>query len=98
MSQVTFGATVGLAAAAISGSSLPLSNGITIQAAAANLDKVYIGLSSGVTAGTVNATDGVPLNPGQNIFIPCQVGGLKNANQLFGISPSAAQKVYCITS
>lgn len=64
--------------------------GIRIVADPLNTDNVFIGGPT-VTAGTEETTDGYLLQPGRELTLP-----LGTCHELWGISPTATQKLYCI--
>jgi hypothetical protein len=68
--------------------SMAASRGVVITAHPDNTGVVYIG-NSDVTADTTDATDGVPLNAGEGIYIE-----ISNANKIYCIGSAANQKVY----
>jgi len=72
-------------------SSTPASVGLTIRADRANTGIVFVGNSSGVTAGTDDSTDGMPLSPGEVLNIE-----LNNANKVYLIASASTQKVYWV--
>lgn len=71
------------------GPSIAASFGVTVRADPDNTGTVYVGLDSGITAGTTDATDGFPLQAGQSITLP-----VANANQIWVIGGAANQIVY----
>lgn len=64
--------------------------GVTVIADPANSGTVYVG-NSDVTAGTTDATDGVPLRAGVSMFLP-----ISNPNLLYVIGSAANQVVYWV--
>jgi len=62
--------------------------GVLVKAAAANTGIVYVG-TSGVTAGSADATDGVELSAGDAVLIE-----VDNANKVYAIGSAAGQKVF----
>lgn len=63
--------------------STPLQFGVTVKAHSQNPCRVYVGLST-ETPGTVEATDGYPLEEGEAVFIP-----VDNANKVYVIAEEA---------
>jgi len=62
--------------------------GVLVRADPANTGIVYVG-PSGVTAGTVDATDGIKLEAGDAVLIE-----IDNANKVYVIASAAGQKVF----
>ena len=89
-SAITTGSTssIGASAVQIHSGSLPAATGVTIRSSTTNTDLIYFGPSS-VTANTTAATDGLPLKIGESITMP-----ITNINLVYGISPTAGQKVF----
>ena len=52
---------------------------------------VYIGKDTNITAGTGDATDGIPLTGGDSIFLP-----LENPNLVYILADVADQKIYWV--
>lgn len=48
----------------------PLTYGTAVKSAAANTQKLYVGVASTVTSTSADATDGYELSPGEEVFIP----------------------------
>ena len=67
------------------------SNGIIVKAALSNTGTVYIGPDAGVTAGTLAATDGFPLDPGDSVFLE-----MTDPSLIYCIGSAANQKVFWI--
>ena len=80
------------AGVALTSTSSPLSYGIWVKAGTANTSKVYVGLSTSITAGTTDATDGYELSAGQEVFLPVYV--VTNATAVYVIAAASSQKVY----
>ena len=81
-------ASIGTSAVQIHSGSIAATTGVTIRCSTLNTDLIYFGIST-VTANTTAATDGVPLKPGESITMP-----VTNINLIYGISPTAGQKVF----
>jgi len=79
---------IGTTAVQITTTSIPSVFGVLVVADDANTDKVYVG-PKGVTAGTADATDGIPLSPGESVTIE-----IDDANKVYVISPTAGQRVF----
>lgn len=77
---------VDASAEVLTASDLPLTYGVQIKAMAANTDKVYVGLSS-----SVSATTGYQLSAGEFVFLPKAV--VANANLVYVIGGAANQAV-----
>lgn len=82
--------SVGTSAAQLTSSTTKLKRGIGIKADPANTAIIYIGKSD-ITANTTAATDGFPLSPGEELFIP-----LVDASIVYGRSGSASQKAFIV--
>ena len=65
--------------------SKPFTKGVIVRADAANTVDIYIGISH-VTANNTVATGGLPIAPGEALFIP-----IDDPTLLYAISGSAAQ-------
>lgn len=70
--------------------STPALVGVLIRADKSNTSDVFVG-NTGLTAGTVDATDGLPLSPGEPITIE-----IDDANKIYLRSTSSGQKVYWV--
>lgn len=79
---------VDTAAEQVTTTSMAANRGVLITSDPANTGVVYIG-NSDVTAGTADATDGIPLNAGEGVFIE-----INNANKLYAIASAVNQKVF----
>ena len=71
--------------------SIPCKIGIVIKADDDNTGDIYVG-NSDVTAGTVAATDGFRLGPGDGLFLE-----VANANQIYVIGSAVNQKAWFLT-
>jgi hypothetical protein len=72
----------------ITTSSITAKFGVLVRAAPGNSGVVYIG-NSDVTAGTTDATDGMPLQAGESVLVK-----VDNANKVYAIGSAANQIVY----
>jgi len=63
--------------------------GVQLKAAAENSGTIYVGADSGVTAGTLDATDGFPLAAGEGLFLP-----IDDAGKVFVIASANNQRVF----
>ena len=72
----------------ITTTSFSAKKGVILKCPSANTGILYIG-NSDVTAGTTAATDGIPLEPGESLFIE-----VNNPNLLYAISDTADQKIF----
>ena len=72
----------------VNSASVAAIHGVWIKADAANPGRIYLG-NSDVTAGTTDATDGWPLDPGEETFIP-----VNNVNLIYAIGAAANNIVY----
>jgi len=72
----------------ITSTSFTAKRGVVLRAPSANTGIIYVG-NSDVTAGTTAATDGIPLEPGESLFIE-----IDNPNKLYGIADVANQKIF----
>lgn len=86
--------SIGTSAVQVISTSTVLDYGISIKASASNTGKVYVGIASGVTASSADATDGYELSLGEEIFIPKAM--VANANMVYVIGSAAGQKVFYI--
>ncbi len=82
--------SIGTTAAQLWSSDALLLRGIGVKADPANTAVIYIGKSD-VTANTTAATDGFPLSPGEELFLP-----LKDGSTVYGRSGSASQKAFIV--
>lgn len=80
---------IGTSAVQIIATSTPAKIGVVVKAANSNTGTVYIGNSTGVTAGTTDATDGFELAGGESVTID-----IDNVNKLYAIGSASGQKVY----
>lgn len=64
--------------------------GLTLRASESNTGIIYIG-NSDVTAGTTDATDGMPLSPGDSLFLP-----VTNSNIPYAIASANNQIIYWV--
>jgi hypothetical protein len=87
----TFSASVTGTAAVLSSSAAGVQYGFTIKSKGANSQKIYFGYTSGVTALTAPATDGMELSPGEAYFIP--KAACLDVNGLYLIAVSGTQVV-----
>lgn len=87
----TFGVTVGTSAVRLSSASVPCTRGVYVKAAPGNIGVVYVGASSGVTAGGTDATDGYPLSAGHEVYVP-----INDVNKLWAIASAVSQKIFCL--
>lgn len=72
----------------VTSTSYPATVGVLFRADADNSGVIYLG-NSDVTAGTVAATDGLPLSSGDAIFLQ-----ISNANLVYAIGSAVNQKVF----
>ncbi len=49
-----------------------VNNGVQLLADSTNTDVLYVGYTSSITPGTVDATNGFPIVAGAALFIPCR--------------------------
>ncbi len=83
---------VGTSAAAVGASSQTVAAGVQLKADPANTGTIYVGFTSGVTAGTAGATDGFPLKAGDTVFIAAELA--HHLDGLYAIASAASQKLY----
>jgi hypothetical protein len=76
-------------AEALVSSSKRATRGVQLKAAAENTGTIYVGMDSGVTAGSVDATDGFPLAAGEGLFLP-----IDDASKVYVIGSANNQRVY----
>ena len=80
---------IGTAAAQVVTTPMPNAlKGVQLKAGPTNTGIVYVG-KSGLTAGSAAATDGLPLQAGEGLFIP-----IKDVSKVFAIGSAAAQDLY----
>lgn len=72
----------------ITSTSFSAKRGVTLRAPSTNTGILYIG-NSDVTAGTTAATDGIPLEPGDSLFVE-----IDNPNKLYAIADTVNQKIF----
>lgn len=93
-SQLSFGhgsrSGIGTTAVQITSTSVATRKGVLVKAGNSNLGVVFIG-NSGVTAGTVDATDGFELDAGESVIIE-----IDNVNKLFVIGSAVGQRVFWV--
>lgn len=80
--------SIGVSALQMTTTSIVTKKGVLIKAANGNTGIVYVG-KSGLTAGMVDATDGFELGAGESVTVP-----VDNANKVYVIASTTAQKVY----
>lgn len=83
--------SIGTSAVQIS-SGMAAKKAVTVKASRNNTGTVYLG-NSDVTAGTVDATDGIELFAGESVTIP-----VNNANLIYAIASIAGQKVFFLVT
>lgn len=83
---------VDAAAEQITATSFACKFGVTLRADVTNPGIVYIG-NSDVTNGSTAATDGIPLSPGDSLFLP-----VSNSNIPYAIGAVANNKIYWIAA
>lgn len=72
----------------LTASSVPANKGVLVKASNSNTGTVYVGASSSVTRGTVDATDGFELGAGEAVSLEAN-----NANLIWLIGSAAGQRV-----
>lgn len=82
--------SIGVTAVQITATSIEAQKGVLIKADTNNSGIVYIG-NSDVTAGSADATDGFPLQPGESVQVE-----IDNVNRIYAIGSAAGQKVFWI--
>ena len=70
------------------GDAYPVAKGAQLKADADNMGTIYIGVK-GVTAGTVAATDGFPLDASEGLHIP-----IDDLSRIYAIASTADQKLF----
>jgi hypothetical protein len=93
---LTGSVAVGAAAVQVIATATPLRNGVRIVAANANTGKVYVGLSSAVTANSAAATDGYELAAGQSLWVDVWAVPGGDLSNLYVIASAASQKAFFI--
>lgn len=81
--------TIGTTAVAIFSAHYPIMKGVQLKAGPDNTDVVYIGSGSSVTADTDADHDGLPLQAGEGLFVPCE-----QMTNLYAIAGAADQKLF----
>ncbi len=71
--------------------SVPCRMGVLVKADDENTGSLFLGNSSAVTAGTVEATDGFRLQPGDAVFLP-----VASVGAVWVIGSAAGQKAWFI--
>lgn len=84
--------SIGTSAVALTATSNPISYKVGIRAASGNSGTVYVGLSSGVTAGSDDATDGFPLAAGE--YTELTRSAVSDTTGVYLIASGAGQKVF----
>lgn len=84
--------SVGTSAVQLVATATPVTYHVVVRADPANSSTVYVGTSSGVTAGTADATDGTPLRPGE--FCRLVGASVKDASSVWLVSPVTGQRVF----
>ena len=80
-------------AAVVQLAAFEIGTSLILKAAPGNAGVIHFGYTSGVTAGTFAATDGVPLSAGQSIELASRRCGGTSAG-VFVIATLAAQTIY----
>jgi len=70
--------------------SMPAIRGVLMATPVANTGVIYVG-NADVTAGTTDATDGIPINAGETLFLE-----IDDANKLYVIGSAANQKIFYV--
>lgn len=83
---------IGTTAVALVSAPRRAARGVQLKAAAGNTANVFVG-GAGVTAGTLDATDGLPLAAGEGLMIP-----VDDASKIFLRAASGSQKVFFIVA
>ena len=78
-------------AVALAATSGMAGNGILVKAANSNTGTVYVGVSSAVTAGTLDATDGFELGAGESVQVE-----LNDPSKIYVIGSASGQKVFWV--
>jgi len=91
--------SIGASAVSLTGGTLTLApRGVQLKADDDNSGSLYVGYANTVTAGSVDATDGVRLKAGQSYFIPPEkistAAGGPNAANIWLIASATGQKVW----
>lgn len=82
--------TVGTSAVQLESDKVKPGRGIVqVKASLSNSATIYVGYSSGVTAGNEVTTDGWPLSPGEE-----QAFFTEDTDKVYAISTAASQKAY----
>lgn len=80
---------IGATAGQLSTMDHPTMKGVQLRAHPDNTGLVYIGSHPGVTADSAVATDGFPLEAGDQLFIP-----IDNVNKIFVVGSAADQGIF----
>lgn len=83
---------VGTSAVQLAASSTPATRGVLVRAPHDNSGTVFVGSSTSVTADSADATDGLPLAPGESLLIK-----VNDANKVYVIANATGQKVFFLT-
>jgi len=67
---------------------------VTVYADSSNAGVVFLGYSSAVTAGSTDATDGMPIEAGRSYQVPVALLPNKNLSDIKLISDTGTNKVY----
>lgn len=81
--------SVGTSAVQLVSAATPASRGVLVKAAADNSGTVYVGNSSGVTADSADATDGMPIAAGEAVLVK-----INDASRVYLIGSASGQKVF----
>jgi len=84
--------SIGTSAVALTSTSNPISYKVGIRAASGNSGTVYVGLSSAVTAGSSDTTDGFPLAAGE--YTELTRSAVSDTTGVYLIASGAGQKVF----
>jgi len=84
--------SISTSAVALTSTSNPISYKVGIRAASGNSGTVYVGLSSSVTAGSSDTTDGFPLAAGE--YTELTRSAVSDTTDVYLIASGAGQKVF----
>lgn len=79
---------IGTTAVQLTSTSNPAQTGVEVIASPSNSGTVWVGVSSSVTSGTADSTDGIPLAAGTSAFLY-----VSDANMIYAIGSAAGQRV-----
>ena len=82
---------IGTTAVQLTAVSSTITQGVQLKAANSNSGSIYIGSLSGVTNGSIDATDGFELAAGESLFVP-----IDDPSKIYVIGSATGKKVFVV--